>query len=151
MEYRMAQARARGIETGEKVTVNVTIATGTYNRLTLYGIGSDGRYEQDWSESYPSKVGGVEIEAEAGSILKQRTVSPASAEPLERYGVVLPEGKVDWGTQVDWGVDFGPVGSVTHPGPHSPASPARRGRVFAPHGEEVAGGAVSNTSTTSGD
>ena len=147
----MAQARARGIEAGEKVTVNVTIATGTYHRLSLYGRTSDGLYELVWSEGYPSKVGGVEIEAEAGSILRQRTVSPASAEPLERYGVTLPEGKVDWGAQSGWGVNFGPVGSVTHPGPHSPTSPVRRGRVFAPHGAEVAGGAVSDNSTTSGD
>lgn len=136
----MARARAASVEHGEEVTVSITIATGTYHRLTLYRRASDGSYEQAWSDGYPSRVGGVELEADTGSIIQQRTVSPASADPLERYGVVLPEGKVDWGTEADWGVDFGPVGAVTHPGPHSLTSPVRRGRVFTPHGDEVVGG-----------
>lgn len=153
MDFSMAIIRALQVESNEKSRVKVVLATGTHHRLTLYRKSPEGRYTQDWTEEYPSAVGGMEIEAGAGSIVYQRMVSPAIADPLERYGVILPDGKVDWGTETDRVVDFGPVGVATRRGVNRPAASisAKRGRVFAPHGEEVVGGAVSDASTTSGD
>lgn len=145
MDYGTAIIRTTQIE--------VAIDTGTHHKLTLYGGSPDGGYEELWSKVYPSRVSGLQIEATAGSIIHQRALSPASSEPLERYGVILPQGNVDWGTQADWVIDFGPVGTTTRRGLQSSTSsaPVKRGRVFAPHGEEVVGGAVSDASTTSGD
>lgn len=153
MDFRTAKLRAGGYEPGEKVKVGVDLATGTLHRLTLYRKIPNGSYEKSREEGYPSRAGQVELDAEAGNIVHQRTLSPASAEPLDRYGVVLPGGRLDWGTEVGRLVDFGPVGSATRPGFHAPAPaiPVSRGRVFVGKGDEVVGGAVSDVSTTSGD
>lgn len=153
MDYDKATVNAGGTGENQKVSVTIATATGTHHSLTLYERAANGRYEPIWSEGYPSRAGGLRLTAEVGSIVHQRATSPASAEPLERYGVVLPEGRVDWGADVVWEADFGPVGDVTRRGLRSLASSfsVDRGRSVAPHGEEVTGGAVSDASTTSTD
>ena len=147
MDYKAARAYARRIapeKLGTRVKVSVPINAGTHHTIALLRRDSNGEYEQDWRGSYPSGVRALQVGAETGSVVYQRTTSPASAEALERYGVVRGDGRVDWGSDADWIVDFGPMGDVTRRGLRSPSSHLRvkPGRVLAPTGEEVAGGTV---------
>ncbi|AHY47312.1 Hypothetical Protein RradSPS_2029 [Rubrobacter radiotolerans] len=136
-----------------RVRVSIQLNTGTHHTLALLeSTGEDGLKEV-WRESFPTRMEAVELDAPVGGIVHQRTTSPASAEVLERYGVVLGDGILDWGTDADWVVDFGPVGDATRRGLRSPTASfnVKRGRTFAPSGDEVAGGAVEGTPTTSTD
>lgn len=143
--------RAAHEEMGKSVKVWIDIATGTHHRGAIYVKSLSGSYERVWAEGHSSGVGRLRIEAEAGSLLDQRAISPAISAPLERYGLILPEGNVDWGYQADWGTGSGPVGFKSQRGWQSPASslPVERGRVFAPHVKEFVGNATSGDATTS--
>lgn len=138
---------------GTRVRVRIQLNTGTHHTLALLGAATNGGYEEVWREGYPTRMRDVELDAPVGGIVHQRTTSPASAEVLERYGVVVEDGTVDWGSDADWVVDFGPAGDTTRRGLRSPTASIRvkRGRVFAPSGDEVVGGAVEGTPTTSTD
>ncbi len=134
-----------------RIIVGVPLGTGSHHTVALLRRGSDGGYAEAWRESYPTRIGELEVETEVGAILYQKTTSPSSAEVLERYGVVLGELRVDWGSDADWVVDFGPSGDVTRRGLRSPTSSLRmhRGRITSPEGEEVVGGAAEGTRGTS--
>jgi hypothetical protein len=135
-----------------RVKVPVPINTGTHHTIVLFRRSPNGEYEESWRECCPSQVQDLEIDAEIGSIVYQRTTSPASGEILERYGVVCGERHVDWGSDADWVADFGPMGDVTSRGLRSPSSyfRAKRERILAPTGEEAVGGVVEETGHTSG-
>jgi hypothetical protein len=135
-----------------RVKVAVPTNTGTHHTIVLFRRTSDGEYEESWRESCPSQVRDLEIDAEIGSIVYQRTTSPASGETLERYGVVCGDRCIDWGSDADWIVDFGPMGDVTRRGLRSPSSYFRvkRERILAPTGEEAIGGVMEETGHTSG-
>lgn len=156
MDYETARAyfgRMKPGALGERVEVGVPMRTGTYHTIALYEWISDEEHQESWREGHPTRVRDLRIEARVGDVVYQRTTSPASAMPLERYGTVLGDHEIDWGSDADWIVDFGPMGDVTRRGLRSPtASPyVKRGRVTASDGEEVVGGAVESVSTTSGD
>lgn len=136
---------------GARVRVRIQLNTGTHHTLALLGTAANGGYEEVWREGYPTRMRDVELDAPVGGIVHQRTTSPASAEVLERYGVVVEDGTVDWGADADWVVDFGPVGDTTRRGLRSPTASVRenRGRTFAPSGEAADGGAVEGSGTAS--
>lgn len=136
----------------ERVKVRIPIQTGTYHTITLFKQASNGEYRQSWRRSYSTRVQDLEIEAQVGDIVCQRTTSPASAVLLERYGAVRGDRGIDWGSDADWVVDFGPMGDATRRGLRSPtASPdIKHGRIIAPDGEEVVGGAVEGTESAGG-
>lgn len=146
LTYAAHQAPAKA---GETVTVSVPINTGTHHTVSILERTSNGEYEETRRDRYPSGPRQVEIVANAGDIIHQRTTSPASADPLERYGVVLDNHHVDWGSDADWVVDFGPMGAVTRR-KHNPWPRVKRGRVITPHGEEAVGGAVQEAGSTAG-
>ncbi len=156
MNYKAAHTYARRItpETlGTRVKVAVPVNAGTHHTIIVFGrTQNGGEYEERWRESYPSQVRDLEIDVEIGSIVYQRTTSPASGETLERYGVVCGDRHIDWGSDADWIVDFGPMGDVTRRGLRSPSSYFRvkRERILAPTGEEAVGGAVEEAGHTSG-
>lgn len=137
-------------ESGGKVRVRVPIHTGTRHTITVYHPTANGVYEAAWRQKHASHVKDLEIEAGIGDIVVQRTISPSSADALERSGVVAGECCIDWGTDADWVVDFGPMGDVTRRGLRSPtASFAADRRRMVATGTEVSGGAVEGVSTTS--
>lgn len=148
MNYETARTYARRIapETLDtRVKVTVPVNTGTHHTIIIFGRTLNGEeYEESWRESCPSQVQDLEIDAEIGSIVYQRTTSPASGEILERCGVVCGDRYIDWGSDGDWVVDFGSMDDVTRRGLRGPSSyfRAKRARVVAPTGEEAAGGAV---------
>ena len=156
MNYKAAHTYARRItpETlGTRVKVAVPVNAGTHHKIIVFGrTQNGGEYEERWRESYPSQVRDLEIDVEIGSIVYQRTTSPASGEALERYGVVNSNRHVDWGSDANWVTDFGPVGYVTRRGLRSPFSNSRatRERIFAPTEEEAVGGAVEEAGHTAG-
>jgi hypothetical protein len=156
MNYETARTYARRIapETLDtRVKVTVPVNTGTHHTIIIFGrTPNGGEYEESWRESCPSQVRDLEIDVKLGSIVYQRTISPASGETLERYGVVNSDRHVDWGSDADWVTDFGPVGDVTRQGLRSPSSHSRakRERILAPTGEEAVGGAVEEAGHTSG-
>jgi hypothetical protein len=156
MNYKAAHTYARRIipETLDtRVKVAVPVNTGTHHTIVIFGrTPNGGEYKERWRESCPSQVRDLEIDAEIGSIVYQRTTSPACGEPLERYGVVNSDRHVDWGSDANWLADFGPVGDVTRRGLRSPFSHSRakRERIFASTGEEAVGGAVEEAGHTSG-
>lgn len=137
---------------GERVEVGVPMRTGTHHTIALYERAPDGEHRESWRGGHPTRMGDLEIEARVGDVLYQRTTSPASAGALERYGMVLGDHEIDWGSDADWVVDFGPMGDATRQGLRSPtASPdVKRGRVTASDGAEVVGGAVEGTESAGG-
>lgn len=143
--------RVASEEVDERVMIGVPLRTGTYHTVILLLKDSNGRYAETWRESCRTQIEDFEVEAKVGALVYQRTTSPASAGVLERYGVVIGEGRVDWGSDADWVVDFGPCGDVTRRGLRSPTSSFRvqRGRVLSTEGEEVVGGAAEGTRGTS--
>jgi hypothetical protein len=153
MNYEAAHARARHLHSAspeERVVVEVPVRNGTHHTITLFERTRTGEYEQAWSEKTPTRLAGIEIRARVGDIVYQRSTSPASGDPLERYGVVAGDGHIDWGADADWVVDFGPMGDATRRAPRKPVSPFRS-RLFAPSSsEEVVGGAVREAASTSG-
>ena len=155
MDQMTAHAQSERVmlqEPGVRVRVGVPLRTGTHHTVALFGPNPSDGYEEVWRERYPSRVRDLEVEAEVGSIVYQRTTSPASAEVLERYGVVLGDGRVDWGSDADWVVDFGPMGDVTRRGLRSPSASfvVQRGRLLSRDGEEAVGGAVEGTESAGG-
>lgn len=156
MNYETARASLRRMDSetlGERVEVGVPVRTGTHHTVALYERGPNGDYRESWRRSHPTRIRDLEIEARVGDVVYQRTTSPASAVVLERYGAVLGDHRIDWGSDADWVVDFGPMGDVTRRGLRSPtASPdIKRGRVTTSDDEEVVGGAVEDVPTTSTD
>ncbi len=135
----------------ERVSVTIPISTGTHHTIAVYERTPTGEYGEIWHEEYPSRIRELEIETKIGNIVFQHTTSPASAELLERYGVVVGDHRVDWGSDADWVVDFGPMGEVTRRGLRAPTSSfsVDRSRSVAAHGKETVGGAVEEVSTTS--
>ena len=156
MNYEEAHAYTDRMESealDTRVRVAVPISTGTHHTIVIFGRTPNGEeYEESWRESCPSQVRDLEIDVEIGSIVYQRTTSPASGKTLERYGVVSSDRRVDWGPDADWVTDFGPVGDVTRRGLRSPISHSRaeRERILAPTEEEAVGGAVEEAGHTSG-
>ena len=137
---------------GAWVSVGVPLTTGSYHRVMIYSRGSDGDYEESFSDQHPSRLRELELEVRVGDIIYQRVTSPASANVLERYGVVLGDRHIDWGSDADWIVDFGPMGDVTRRGLRSPASSyrAQQGRTISPAGNEVVGSASQSAGTSGG-
>lgn len=137
---------------GERVKVRIPIRTGTHHTITLFQQASDGEYLQGWRRSYRTRVQDLEIEAQVGDLVCQGSTSPASAAPLERYGVVTGNHAIDWGSDADWVIDFGPMGDATRRGLRSPTASldVKRGRIIAPDGEEAVGGAVEGTESAGG-
>lgn len=137
---------------GERVEVGIPIRTGTHHTIALYGRTLDGEHRESWHRGHPTRMGDLKIEAQVGDVLYQRTTSPASAVPLERYGTVLGDHEIDWGSDADWAVDFGPMGDATRRGLRSPtASPSiKRGRVTTSDGQEAVGGAVEGAESAGG-
>lgn len=138
---------------GAGVSVGVPLRMGTHHTITVLSRESGGEYGEGCSVKHPSRMRALEVEARVGDIIHQRVTSPASAGVLERFGVVLGEERIDWGSDADWVVDFGPMGDVTRRGLRSPSASysPQRGRIVGSSGEEVVGGAVPGVSTTSGD
>ena len=138
------------LDTRDKAPVPIDM--GTPHTMVLFGRTPNGEYEESWRESYSSQFRNLEIDAEIGNIVYQRTTSPVSGETLERYGMVRGDRHVDWGSDADWIVDFGPMGDVTRRGLCSPPSHFRamRERILAPTGEEAVRGVVEETDHTSG-
>lgn len=155
MNYDTARAYAKRLVPevrNDRIKVRVPVKTGTHHKVVLLEGTPTGAYEESWRKKCPSAVRDLEIEANVGSIVYQQTTSPASAEPLERYGVVLGNRHIDWGSDADWVVDFGPMGDVTRRGMRSPSSSFRvqRGRVLTPGGDgENVGGAAEGSPGTS--
>ncbi len=135
----------------KRVTVGIPLRTGTHHTIALLRRGPDGACAVISREGYGTRFGDLELEAEVGTVVYQRTTSPSSAETLERYGVVSGERRLDWGSDADWVVDFGPSRDVTRRGLRSPTASfqVHRGRVISPEGEEVVGGAAQGTRGTS--
>lgn len=144
-------ARMDSANVGKRVRVSVPLNTGTHHTVVLLERGSNGEYKESWRARYPSRLSVVEMDAKAGDIVYQRTTSPASADVLERYGVVRGDRDVDWGVDADWVVDFGPMGDVTRRGLRSPSASrdARRDRTTTARGkQDVVGGAVQEAGST---
>lgn len=137
---------------GAWVNVKVPLAVGSHHTIVVFSRESGGEYSESYSGKHPSGVRGLDLDLRIGDIIYQRVTSPASAQTLERYGAVLRDHHVDWGSDADWVVDFGPMGDVTRRGLRSPSSSikAQRGRVLTPQGEEAVGGAVPGVGGTSG-
>ncbi len=135
---------------GDGVNVGVPLRTGSHHTIVLFTRANDGGYVEGYNGKHPSAMDDLELSARVGDIIYQRTTSPASAGVLERYGVVVGERGMDWGSDADWVVDFGPMGDVTRRGLRSPTAsvPEHRGRIIAPSGEEAVGGAVEGSGTT---
>lgn len=155
MDYEMAcssLARMDSETLGVRVKVGVPIRTGTHHTIALYEQTASGEHRVSWRKSQLTRVRDLEVEARVGDIVYQRTTSPASATPLERYGTVLGDCQIDWGSDADWVVDFGSMGDATRRGLRSPtASPhVKRGWVTSPDGEEVVGGAVEGAESAGG-
>ncbi len=137
---------------GGRVKVGVPIRTGTHHTVALYEQTANGEHRESLRKSQLTSIRDLEIEARVGDVVYQRATSPASAVPLERYGAVLGDHEIDWGSDADWVVDFGPMGDATRRGLRSPtASPdVKRGRVTSSEGEEVVGGAVEGAESAGG-
>lgn len=155
MDYQTACVYLGGVSPeafGERVEVGIPLRTGSYHIIARYERTPDGEHRESWREGYPTRVVDLEIEAQIGDVVYQRTTSPASAVLLERYGAVLGNHEIDWGSDADWVVDFGSMGEVTRRGLRSPtASPGvKRGRVTTSDGEEVVGGAVEGAESAGG-
>lgn len=136
---------------GDGVNVGVALRTGSHHTIVLFSRENGGEYVKGYNGKHPSAMRDLEIAARVGDVIYQRATSPASAQVLERYGMVLGSWHIDWGTDSDWVVDFGPMGDVTRRGLRSPTSSPRikRDRVFSPDGEEATGGATENAGGTS--
>jgi len=155
MNYETARLYLGGMSPeafGERVEVGIPLRTGTHHTIALYERTPEGEHRESWREVRPTRIGDLEIEAQIGDVVYQRTTSPASAVPLERYGTVLGDQEIDWGSDADWIVDFGPVGDATRRGLRSPTAfpDINRGRVTASDGEEVVGGAVEGAESAGG-
>ena len=137
---------------GKRVEVSIPLRTGSYHTIARYERTPDGEHRESWRRGHHTRVVDLEIEARVGDVVYQRTTSPASAVALERYGMVLGDHEIDWGSDADWVVDFGPMGNATRRGLRSPtASPnVKRGRVTSPDGAEVVGGAVEGAESAGG-
>lgn len=137
---------------GAWVSARVPLTTGSHHTIVVFSRESDGKYSESFSGKHSAGMRDFELEVRVGDIVYQRVTSPASANVLERYGVVLGDQHIDWGSDADWVVDFGPMGDVTRRGLRSPASSyrAQRGRAIAPSGEEVVGAASQSTGTSGG-
>lgn len=152
MNYEAARLRARNLPAaaiGERVTVSIVARAGTHHILSRFSGGPEGEHEQSWSEKVPARIADVVLEAQVGDIIYQRSISPARAQALERYGVVTAEGHLDWGSDANPTLDFGPMGDVTRRSPRRALSPFRS-RLIAPDGLEAVGGAVRDAGGTSG-
>ncbi len=137
---------------GDWVEVGVPMRTGTHHTIALYKQTPDGEHRESWRGGHPTSITDLEIKAQVGDVVYQRTTSPASAVPLERYGTVLGYHEIDWGSDADWVVDFGPVGDATRRGFRGPTAfpDIKRGRVTSSDGEEVVGGAVEGAESAGG-
>ncbi len=155
MDYETARVYLGGMSPeafGKRVEVGIPLRTGTHHTIALYERTPEGEHRESWREVRPTRIGDLKIEAQIGDVVYQRTTSPASAAPLERYGAILGDHEIDWGSDADWIVDFGPVGDATRRGLRSPTAfpDIKRGRVTASDGEEVVGGAVEGAESAGG-
>lgn len=125
---------------GERVSVEVSLATGSHHSIVVFARREDGEYEEGPRDGYASGPRALVLEAGVGDIVYQRTTSPANAEVLERYGVVLGERRTDWGSDADWVVDFGPMGDATRRGLRGPTASAEPRRDGVPGTGSTSGG-----------
>lgn len=107
---------------GVPASVKAPLTAGSHHTIVVFSREPGGEYSESYSGKHPAGVRGLDLDLRAGDIVYQRVTSPASAQTLERYGVVLGDDNVDWGVDADWVVDFGPMGDVTRRGLRSPSS-----------------------------